>query len=250
MSCCAPESPSNKLRCVCKAVALLLMVFSVLGAASLIKQGLTSFRTADRYVTVRGLATREVDADLGVWALRHAATSNVLDDARAQIEKDNALIRDFLAEQGITANAVSVLQIDSQDLLAQQYRPDNIENGRYVLTETLVVRTEAVDVLAKATQNMNQLLARGVVLSNTSAPAYLFTKLNDVKPEMIAEATKNAREGAEQFASDSGQKVGAIRNASQGYFEIQPRDPVGDVPEPAQRKKIVRVVTSIDFFLE
>lgn len=249
MTCCSPDSPKPK-HCIGKIIVPVLMVFALLGSATLLKDGLQSFRTNDRYITVRGLATRDVDADLAVWAIRHAATSNVLDDARTQLEKDSGSIRGFLTEQGLKAGDINVLSIESQDLMAQQYRPDNIQNGRYVLTETLVVRSTDVDVVAKATQNMTQLLAKGVVLTNTTPPTYLFTKLNDVKPDMIAEATKNARAGAEQFAKDSGQRVGDIRNASQGYFEIQPRDPVMDVPESAQRKKLVRVVTSVDFFLE
>lgn len=235
---------------VAKALTALFVLVVVFGAASTLRDGLQSFRMNDRYVSVRGLATKDVEADLAVWAIRHAATSNVLETARAQIEKESSDIRAFLAEQGIGADAVSVLSLDSQDLLAQQYRPDNIENGRYVLTETLIVRSTDVATVAKAAQNINLLLAKGVVLTNTGAPTYLFTKLNDVKPEMIAAATKNARAGAEQFAKDSGQRVGDIRNASQGYFEIQPRDPVMDIPETAQRAKTVRVVTSVDYYLE
>lgn len=227
-----------------------MMLVLFLGSAWLIRDGLQSFRTADRYVTVRGLATKEVEADLAIWAIRHAATSNVLETARAQLETDATSIRAFLKGEGIAQDAISVLSIDAQDLLAQSYRPDGVENGRYVLTETLIVRSTDVAVVASAAQNTNKLLARGVVLSNTGAPTYLFTKLNDIKPEMIAAATGNARAGAEQFAKDSGQRVGDIRNASQGYFEIQPRDPVMDVPETAQRLKNVRVVTSIDYFLE
>ena len=264
MSCCCsnPDDSSKKEEGACSCgcgstpkplsgrVILFVAALTALAFASLLRDGLQSFRTGDRFVTVRGLATREVDADLAVWAIRHAATSNVLETARAQLEKDSAATKAFLVEGGIAPDAISVLSIDSQDLLAQQYRPDNVENGRYVLTETLLVRTSDVEAVSKLSQNINGLLARGVVLSNTAVPTYVFTKLNDVKPEMIADATKNARAGAEQFAKDSGQSVGNIRNATQGYFEIQARDPVMDVPENAQRKKVVRVVTSIDFYLE
>jgi uncharacterized protein len=231
-------------------IPVVVMALAIICAAAMLKGGFENFRIGDRFVSVRGLATKDVDADLAVWAIRHAVTSNVLQDARTQLEKDSQLIRDFVVEQGLGAESVSVQSIDSQDLMAQQYRPDNIQNGRYVLTETLVLRSDNIEKVAAMTQNLNQLLAKGVVLSNTSNPTYLFTKLNDVKPMMIAEATQNARAGAEQFAKDSGQRVGKIRSASQGYFEIQPRDPVMDIPESAQRQKIVRVVTSIDYFLE
>lgn len=243
------QNDAKSHRC-CKGAAVVLMVLALLGSAWLLKSGLESFRTADRYVTVRGLATKDVDADLAVWAIRHSATSNLLDEARAQLEKDSNNIREFVVEQGLGADSLSVQSIDSQDLLAQQYRPDNVQNGRYVLTETLVLRSNDVEKVASATQNLNKLLSKGVVLTNTGAPTYLFTKLNDIKPEMIAAATRNARAGAEQFAKDSGQQVGRIRSASQGYFEIQARDPVNDIPEAAQRRKTVRVVTSMEYFLD
>lgn len=230
-------------------IAPLVVGLSLVGGAALIQTGLENFRSGDRVVTVRGLATRDVEADLAIWPIKFSATDNNLQTARAQLEDNAQKIQEFLSAQGIKTEDIQILSIESQDLLAQSYRPEGVSQGRYLLTQTFVVRTGDIASVVKGAQNIAQLLSRNVVLTNTAAPTYLFTKLNDIKPEMIAEATRNARESADQFAKDSGQKVGLIRSASQGYFEIQPRDPVDEIPAATQRNKTVRVVTSVDYYL-
>jgi hypothetical protein len=115
------------------------------------------------------------------------------------------------------------------------------------------VRTGEVDKIAAAAQKIGDLVAAGIVLSSegqpSPGPVYLFTKLNDIKPAMIAEATKSAREGAEQFARDSGSRVTGIRRASQGLFQILPRDDAPGMPADNQIAKTIRVVTTIDYGL-
>lgn len=231
-------------------LAALMVAVALLGGGWLLQKGLYHFRAADRYVTVRGLDSRDVKADLAVWPIRCSATHNDLQTARAQLEHDGKAILAFLARQGFQPEEISVLNIESQDLLAQTYRPEGVSSGRYLLTQTFLVRTHEVDKVGEGTKNITQLFAENVVLTNSAAPTYLFTKLNDIKPEMVAAATRSAREAANQFAVDTGQKVGAIRSASQGYFEIKARDPVNDIPESAQRDKTVRVVTTVEYYLE
>jgi hypothetical protein len=117
------------------------------------------------------------------------------------------------------------------------------------------VRSVDVDAIEAASQRVGELLDAGIVLSNdqgpqSNVPSYLFTKLNDVKPAMNAEATQNARAAAEQFAADSGSRLGGIRHANQGLFQILPRDPVAGISEEKQTDKIVRVVSTIDYLLQ
>ena len=140
----------------CALLGVVALAVAITACGWFIQSGLENFRGADRVVTVRGLATQDVDADLAVWSIRHAATSNILDAARTQLEQDSQRIREFFIEQGLPAEAVSVQSIDSIDLMAQQYRPDNVQNGRYLLTETLVVRSTDVAAVAAAAQNMNK----------------------------------------------------------------------------------------------
>lgn len=139
-----------------------------------------------------------------------------------------------------------------QDLMAQSYRQNNATENRYILTQSYLVRTNNIDAAAAASKKLGDLIRQGVVFaqSSSTAPTYLYTKLNEVKPEMIAEATKNAREAAQEFAKNSGQKVGSIKYASQGVFQILPRDQTYAVPESQQKNKTVRVVSTIQFYLE
>jgi hypothetical protein len=114
-----------------------------------------------------------------------------------------------------------------------------------------MVRSTDVERIEATSQRVSELIEAGVVLSSEggAGPYYLFTRLNDVKPEMIGEATRRAREGAEQFAADSGSRVGGIRRASQGLFQILARDDAPSIMEQRQIRKTVRVVSTIDYVL-
>jgi hypothetical protein len=114
---------------------------------------------------------------------------------------------------------------------------------RYIAVTRITLRSNDIPGVKKAMEKAGQLVSAGIAIGEDSSTRFSFTKLNDIKPEMIAEATKNAREAAEQFARDSGSEVGAIRRATQGYFTIEDRD--AGSPD----FKVVRVVTTIDFFL-
>jgi hypothetical protein len=139
-----------------------------------------------------------------------------------------------------------------QDLMAQSYRQNNAVINRYILTQTYLVRTDKIDKISQAAQNMGSLIKQGVVFSQngSNSPTYLYTKLNDIKPPMIAKATANARQAAKEFAENSGSKVGDIKHASQGVFQILPRDETYAVPEAQQKNKTIRVVSTIQFYLE
>ena len=125
-------------------------------------------------------------------------------------------------------------------------------DSRFIVAQTLMARSTNVDQIAAAGQRLSQLVDAGVVLSNEfgpGGPVYLFTKLNEIKPQMIAEATRNARAAAEQFAKDSGARIGGIRRANQGLFEILPRDRAPQLTEETQIEKTVRVVSTVDYLL-
>ena len=108
----------------------------------------------------------------------------------------------------------------------------------------------SVDLVAELNRRMGELVKRGVVLSDMGGPSYVYTQLNEIKPSMIAEATRNARKSAEQFAADSGSRIGKIRRARQGVFVVLPRDPAPGIDEGSQLDKTLRVVSTIDYYLE
>lgn len=214
--------------------------------------GFVAARQVDRFVTVKGIAERPVAADLALWPIRFVATSNDLVEAQERIAADAQTVADFLTARGLSQEFVEIHNLQVTDLLAQAYRTGPIES-RFIVAQTLMVRTAEVDKVALASQRIGELVAAGVVLSSEGQPVpgpiFLFTKLNEIKPSMIAEATKSAREGAEQFAKDSASRISGIRRASQGLFQILPRDDIPGMSQEKQIAKTVRVVSTIEYAL-
>jgi len=231
-------------------LAALVLAAGVAVAGWQIGAGFQAARSAERVVTVRGLAEREAKADLVLWPLRLVATSDDLAAAQAEVQRALGLVQAFMTAGGIPAAAIEVQGIEVTDLLAQAYRSGPVES-RFIVALNLMIRHADVDGVKALSQRVGELVEAGVVLSSDGlrGPFYLFTRLNDVKPEMIAEATRNAREAADQFAADSGSAITGIHRASQGLFQILPRDNAPGQSEQLQLFKTVRVVTTIDYRL-
>lgn len=215
--------------------------------------GVARIRTGDRTVSVKGVAEQEAKADLAIWPLHLVVTDNDLARANASLERNVQLVRSFLKDTGVDSVGT---EITGQEFSVQDQRASGAnENGsRYIIKQTLVVRSARVDVVQAASQRVSELVRNGVVLSSgqefgTGGPTFVFTKLNDLKPRMIADATARAREGAEQFARDSKSTLSGIRTASQGVFEILPRDQAAGITEESQVRKRVRVVTTVEYGL-
>lgn len=213
-------------------------------------QGVVKARTGDRYVTVKGVAERAVKADLVLWPLRFVATGNNLAQVQAKIEADTAALNRFLLSGGTKPEEMQLQDLQVTDLLAQAYRSGPVES-RFIVNRTLLVRSTDVARIEALSQRVGELVTAGVVLSGDQAagPFYAFTKLNEVKPQMIAEATRNARQGAEQFAADSASRIGGIRSANQGVFQILAQDDTPGLDQSKQINKTVRVVSTVEFFL-
>lgn len=223
-----------------------ILAVGMIGGGALIGQGVVNARVGDRSVSVRGLAERDVKADLAVLPLRFTASGDVLSEVQSRIDGDLGIVRQFLTAQGYPAEAVSLGRLEVADRRSREY--GNQDGGpRFILAQTVIVRTQDVDRVQDTTRALNDLVRQGVVLQDFSGPTYVFTGLNDVRPAMIAEATAAARTGAEQFAEDSGAPLGPIRQATQGSFQILARDEIGDESQSPDKK--VRVVTTITYRL-
>lgn len=215
--------------------------------------GFVKGRAADRFVTVKGVSERDVRADLALWPLRFVATNDDLGQAQATIKQSHQNVLAFLERHGIDRAAAEIQMLEVNDLLANPYRSGSTQS-RYIITQTLMVRTQDTGTIEKASQAVGELVDAGVVLSSTGGPAsgptFLFAGLNQLKPEMIAEATAEARRAAEQFAKDSGSRIGSIRRANQGVFVILARDRAPGIMEESQLQKTVRVVSTIEYCLK
>ena len=215
--------------------------------------GFLQGRAADRFVTVKGVSERDVKADVALWPVRFVSTDDDLSKAQDTIKRSKQAVLAFLDKHGIDPAAAVVQKLEVNDLLANPYRSGPTQS-RYIITQTLMVRTDNPDLVQKASQDLGELVDAGVVLSSTggpdTSPTYLFTRLSELKPEMIADATAKARRAAQQFAADSGSRIGRIRRANQGVFVIRPRDRAPGVMEGTQLHKTVRVVSTIEYYLE
>nr|WP_245804456.1 SIMPL domain-containing protein [Erythrobacter tepidarius] len=210
----------------------------------LLGDGLLRAKDAERAVTVRGLAERNVTADLATWTISYSATSNSLAEAQAKVRADTQAIAAFFKDLGFPADAL-------QPIGANLSSYTNEGQTSFTVRQRLALRTTDIARAQQAVARQFDLVGRGVFLEEGSGMAYTFTKLNDIKPEMVAEATKDARAAAEQFAKDSNSRVGKIKEATQGYFEIEARDgDAGGWGMADSPYKKVRVVTTVSFSLD
>ena len=227
-----------------------LLIATIIGAAGIMAggwfagSGLVRMKEAERTVTVRGLAERDVRADLASWTINYGATAGDLASAQADAAADTAAIRAYFHDLGFPATALAAAGVSVNSF---------VNNGvpTFTVQQRLQFRTTDIARAQRAVARQFDLVARGVSIAEGSTMQYAFTGLNAIKPPMIAAATQDARRSAEQFAQDSGAGVGRIRSATQGYFEVTARDGasenygVTDTPD-----KRVRVVTTVEYYLD
>ena len=223
----------------------LLLALGLLGAGWFAAQGMARLKTQDRYVTVKGSAEKIVDADLVVWPLPHTVAGNDLAGVQTRLEANTATIRGFFQRAGFKPTEIVVSPPRLEDRWAYAYG-DNRPPERYRYSTTVTLRTSRVAEALAALRRSGELVSRGVMLGSegeAGGPQFDYTRLNDIKPALIAEATANARKSAEQFAKDSGARIGGIRSANQGVVSITDRD------QGSPQVKTVRVVTTVEYFL-
>jgi hypothetical protein len=229
-------------------IASLLLSAGIAAGGYFVGKTLLNAKTGINTAEVKGLAERRVEADRANWTIRYTVSGGTaLDVAKlyARSNADQARIVALLRASGLDESEVAPGVIDYQK---QEFRDESqrLVEERHVLTGSIDVETGKVRLVAVVRAKLNELIAQGIDLQN-NPPAYRFTKLNEIKPAMVKEATTNARIAANEFAADAGVKVGGIRDAQQGGFIIQDvGQPYGDT---AKIEKDVRLVTTITFYL-
>jgi hypothetical protein len=235
-------------------IAVVILSLGLIISGLLFGVGVARVRQADRFVTVKGVSERDVRADIAIWPIGIVASDDDLSAAHSDLESSVEKVKSFLGRHGIDPESVRIRRFTVSDAHANPYRSQDAAGNRFIINETLVVRSDEPDKVMKASAAIGELVNAGVVLTSgqeygTGGPTFVFNGLSDLKPEMIAEATSRARESAEQFAKDSGSRLGGIRRANQGVFVILPRDRAPGIDESSQVEKIVRVVSTVEYLL-
>lgn len=205
-----------------------------------------SVKEYERTVKVKGLAEQEFVADVVIWPVAFTLANNNLTTLYQELENSTDTIITFLSRHGINNDDISVATPAITDKSAQQYGGQSGAEFRYTAMQTVTVYSTDIDKVRRVMNRLSELGQQGIVIIGNnyqSQTEYLFTRLNEVKPQMIEEATRNAREVADKFAQDSNSSLGKIRKASQGQFSISPRD------NNNPHIKNVRVVSTIEYYL-
>ena len=223
-------------------MAAALIAVGIICLGWFLKAGIDDFANKDRKVTVKGLAEREVPADKVTWSIGTKVTGNDLPMLYEGINLQTDKIKRFLKQNGLDEKEVTVNPPSISDLEAREWG-DNNKNFRYIVSTTITVATGKVEEVKKAIFQQAELLKQGVAIENSDAQ-YEYASFQQMKPEMMAEAIKNAQKTAEQFAEASNARLGEIQTAGQGQFEIDNRD------QNTPYIKKLRVVTTIIYSLK
>lgn len=211
-----------------------------------LKQAITDFKMLDRSVTVKGLAESEYPADIVIWPIQYTSASNDLEALYQEIETQNTKIVDFLKNKDIEAQEIALGTPKITDKLAQQYGGGEDSKFRYMAVQTITVYSSKIDAIRNVMPQLSELGKTGIAFSQADYDAqveYIFSRLNEVKPQMIEESTTNACSVAEKFATDSQSRLGKIKKATQGQFTINNRE------KNNPHIKHIRVVSTIEYYL-
>ena len=236
----------KKTLCSPQIISIAIIAISLIISSLFVSCGLSNISNKTRKVCVRGLAEREVDADMAIWPVTFSLGSNDLFSLQKDISAKTNSVTQFLEECGLSKESYNVQDAAITDMATNMYSKEGEYQWKYIAKVTVLVRTFEIKKINLALSQSLKLLSKGVPISKDyeNRIQYIFTALNKIKPEMIAQATKNARAAAEQFARDSKSKLGKIKSANQGLFTIEDA-----APNLSERKKI-RVVTMVEYILK
>ena len=218
----------------------------LVGLGYLLGKAALQVKQYERTVTVKGLSEREEAANVVIWPIRFSAADNDLETLYGTIDRSTSKIRAFLTANGVKPAEITASAPAITDKSAQQYGNNGRAEFRYTASQIVTVYSENIEGVRAVMGGLSELGKEGIVFTGgdyESQTEYLYTRLNDIKPEMIEEATRKAREVAEKFASDSQSRLGKIKQASQGQFSIASRD------KNNPHIKKIRVVSTVEYYL-
>ena len=228
------------------AVAGLFVCAGLMALGYLLQSAALKFKEYERTVVAKGLSEREMPADVVIWPIKFTVASDDLTGLYNSLESQGREIKAFLVTKGVKQDNITFSTPVITDKLAQEYGSNSKAQFRYVAAQTVTVYSRNVELVRRIMGSLSELGKKGIAFAGNdydSRTEYLFTKLNEIKPEMIEEATKKAREVAEKFEADSHSRLGKIKRARQGQFTITPRD------KNNPHIKKVRVVSTVEYYL-
>ena len=233
-------------------IAAALIAAGVAAAGFFVSNGLERFRMADRSVTVKGLAEKDVESDFAVWTLSFRRAGAEFNGVQQALVGDREKVLAFLSERGFAAEEMQVRPLQVQDLLAREYAQGNVP-FRFNGTGQVLVTSARVAEVEQAALAVDPLIQQGIQLGGEneggrSGPRFQLRGFNDVKAPLLAEATRNAREQAEKFAAEAGAQLGPLKNANQGVIRIT-GDDGNDFDDGSSRGKRLRVVSTFEYEL-
>ena len=238
------QFPSLVARSAAVVVASLLLAVGVSVGGSFVGDGIANWNSGRRIIAVKGLSEREVPASVATWSIGYRATGNDLNAINKKLSESTRTVLAFFKTAGFDEKDIAVQPPALRDLSMEPREKDAPPPPeRYRAEQSVLLRTAKVDLIKPALASASTLMVNGVLLSGSCQPNYVYNQLNEIKPTMIQEATKNARIAAEQFARDSQTNLGKLRSASQGWFQVEDRDAA--TPE----RKLVRVVVDVNYEL-
>jgi len=231
-------------------VGLLVLGISIfLGLTALgllMRNGAIQVKEYERTVTVKGLSEQEYEADIVIWPIQFTEASNDLENLYLSLESSTSKIKKFLEKNGVNPKEISASPPAITDKSAQRWGENAGARFRYATIQTVTIYSKNISTVRSVMSKMSELGKKGIVFigdNYESQPEYIFSRLNEIKPGMIEEATRNAREVAQKFATDSQSLLGKIKKAYQGQFSIRPRD------KNNPHIKKIRVVSTIEYYL-
>jgi len=211
-------------------------------AGFFIGEGVSGRNNGRRSISVKGLSEKEVPASVAIWTLGYSTTGNDLNEINKKLGENTKAVLAYLKESGFDEKDMAVQPPSLEDLTLKEREKDTPPPAaHYSGGQSVLLRTTKVDNVKPALASASKLMESGVLISGRMQPNYIFDRLNEIKPGMIEEATKNARIAADQFARDSQTSLGKLRNASQGWFQVENRD------DATPERKVVRVVVEVEY---
>lgn len=232
-----------------KTSAFILGIFVFFGLVSvgyLLGNAAIKYKEYERSITVKGLSEREYQADIVIWPIQFTQAGNNLENLYSAIDASTLKTKDFLQTHGVKSDEITSSPPRITDKSAQQYGNSAKSQFRYTAVQTVTVYSKNISVVRIVMSSLSELGKKGIVFTGgdyQSKTEYIFNRLNQIKPEMIEEATRKAREVAQKFAGDSQSTLGKIKRASQGQFSIKSRD------KNNPHIKRIRVVSTIEYYL-